>query len=348
MPSKPTQSGAVGPPEAGARTDARLGRLVRRLADHPMLVMSGTKLASELGTNRFDVWRLVQQLRELGVNISGHPATGYRLERVPDLLLPEILRPLLEATIFADNIHHFFRVASTNTAAMRAAGEGAPEGAVFVAEEQTAGRGRGAHHWHSSASDGVYCSAILRPQLAPADALLISLATGLAVWQAVYEMTGLQATLRWPNDVLLGEAKFGGILIEMHAEATRVQYLVVGIGLNVNHREFPAELRESATSLRRETGRDWSRVELTAALLKSLHREYRAFLADPAAVSEDILRRFEQCSSYVRGRAVHVEEDGGYDGVTAGLDSRGFLRVNTDSGVRTVLSGTVRAVKNGS
>lgn len=345
MPSKPTQPGEAGPPEAGMRTDARLGRLVRLLADHPMLVMSGTKLAGELGTNRSDVWRLVEQLRQLDVKISGHPATGYRLERVPDLLLPEILRPLLETTIFADNIHHFFRVASTNTAAMRAAGEGAPEGSVFLAEEQTAGRGRGTHHWHSAASEGIYCSAILRPQLAPVDALLISLATGLAVWQAVYEVTGLKAALRWPNDVLFGEAKFGGILIEMHAEATCVQYLVAGIGLNVNQREFPAELRETATSLRRESGRDWSRVELTAALLKSLHREYRALLADATAGRKDILRRFEQCSSYARGRAVHVEEDGGYEGVTAGLDERGFLRVNTASGVRTVLSGAVRAVK---
>ena len=341
------------------RTDARLGRLLRLLADHPMLVMSGTKLASELGTSRSEVWRMVEQLRELNVEISGHMATGYRLERVPDLMLPEILRPLLERTIFADNIHHFFRVASTNTAAMRAAGEGAPEGSAFLAEEQTAGRGRGTHQWHSAASEGIYCSVILRPQLAPVDVLLISLATGLAVWQAVYEVTGLKATLRWPNDVLLppqqskdriaggpgiGEAKFCGILIEMHAEATRVHHLVVGVGLNVNHREFPAELREIATSLRRESGRDWSRVELTAALLKSLHREYRALLADPAAGREDILRRFEQCSSYARDRAVHVEEDGGYDGVTAGLDDRGFLRVNTASGVRTVLSGAVRAV----
>jgi len=137
----------AGANEASGRTDARLDRLVRLLEDHPMLVMSGTKLAEELGTNRSEVWRLAQQLRELGVEISGHPSTGYRLEKVPDLLLPEILNPLLEATIFADNIHHFFRAGSTNTLAMHAASQGEPEGAVFVAEEQTAGRGRGGHRW---------------------------------------------------------------------------------------------------------------------------------------------------------------------------------------------------------
>jgi len=332
----------AGAGESSARTDARLGRLVRRLEDHPMLVMSGTKLAEELGTSRSEVWRLVEQLREFGVEISGHPSTGYRLEKVPDLLLPEILNPLLEATIFADNVHHFFRVGSTNTLAMSAASQGEPEGAVFVAEEQTAGRGRGGHRWESDSSKGIYCSAVLRPHLAPADVLLISLAAGLAVWEAVHEVTGIEADLRWPNDVLCSDAKVCGILIEMHAEATRVQHIVAGMGLNVNQREFPPELLPIATSLRLESGRDWSRVELAAALLKSLDREYRAFVADLGVARRDVLRRFELHSSYVRGRAVQVDEDGGYHGTTVGLDARGFLQVQTEAGIKTVLSGGVR------
>jgi BirA family biotin operon repressor/biotin-[acetyl-CoA-carboxylase] ligase len=332
----------AGASEPAAGTDARLGLLVRLLGNHPMLVMSGTKLAEELGTSRSDVWRLVQQLRELGVEISGHPSTGYRLEKVPDLLLPEILNPLLEATIFADNVHHYFRVGSTNTLAMRAASQGEPEGAVFVAEEQTAGRGRGAHRWESNPSEGIYCSAVLRPFLAPMDVLLISLATGLAVWEAIHEVTGLEADLRWPNDVLFGNAKVCGILIEMHAEATRVHHIVAGMGLNVNQREFPAELRPVATSLRLESGRDWSRVDLAAALLKSLDCEYRAFIADLEVARREVLRRFELHSSYVRGRAVEVDEDGGYHGITVGLDVRGFLQVQTDAGIKTVLSGGVR------
>ena len=338
-----TQPGdRAGAGESSARTDARLGRLVRRLEDHPMLVMSGTKLAEELGTSRSEVWRLVEQLREFGVEISGHPSTGYRLEKVPDLLLPEILNPLLEATIFADNVHHFFRVGSTNTLAMSAASQGEPEGAVFVAEEQTAGRGRGGHRWESDSSKGIYCSAVLRPHLAPADVLLISLAAGLAVWEAVHEVTGIEADLRWPNDVLCSDAKVCGILIEMHAEATRVQHIVAGMGLNVNQREFPPELLPIATSLRLESGRDWSRVELAAALLKSLDREYRAFVADLGVARRDVLRRFELHSSYVRGRAVQVDEDGGYHGTTVGLDARGFLQVQTEAGIKTVLSGGVR------
>jgi len=328
--------------EPAARTDARLGRLLRRLQDHPVLVMSGTKLAAELGTGRSEVWRLVQQLRELGVEISGHPSTGYRLEKVPDLLLPEILNPRLDSTIFANHLHHFFRAGSTNTLAMHAASRGEPEGTVFLAEEQTAGRGRGAHRWESNPSEGIYCSALLRPHLAPADVLLFSLAAGLAVWEAVRQVTALETDLRWPNDVLCGERKLCGILIEMHAEATRVHHLIAGIGLNVNQREFPPELRPVATSLRLESGLDWSRVELAAALLKSLDREYRAFVADKEVSRCGILQRFEQHSSYVRGRTVQVDEDGGYQGTTAGLDAHGFLQVQTAAGIKTVLSGGVR------
>jgi len=329
--------------DPSARTDARLGHIVRLLADNSMLVVSGTKIAEELGTNRSEVWRLIQLLRELGVEIAGHSATGYRLEAVPDLLLPDILEPLLRGTLFAGRLHHFFRTGSTNTVAMQAAALGEPEGAVFLAEEQTAGRGRGGHSWESQASVGVYSSTILRPLLAPADALLLSLVAGLAVCSAIESVTTIRPDLRWPNDVMLGDRKFCGILTELNAEVTRVRYAVVGIGINVNQSTFPPELEPRATSLRLETGRDWSRVEVAAALLKSLDREYRALLEG----RESIHKRFEERSSYARRREVHVEEDGGYDGITEGLDERGFLLVRTPQGLRTVLSGGVRARRNG-
>jgi BirA family biotin operon repressor/biotin-[acetyl-CoA-carboxylase] ligase len=127
----------------------------------------------------------------------------------------------------------------------------------------------------------------------------------------------------------------------MNAEATRVRHVVVGIGINVNQQKFPEDLREIATSLRLASGKEWSRVELAAALLKSLDREYRDLLQKPNA-RESILRRFAEHSSYVRGRNVHIEENGGFEGVTEGLDARGFLKVRTAHGVRTVVSGTVR------
>jgi BirA family biotin operon repressor/biotin-[acetyl-CoA-carboxylase] ligase len=140
--------------------------------------------------------------------------------------------------------------------------------------------------------------------------------------------------------VLIGRKKVCGILTEMNAEATRVRYIVAGIGINVNQVRFPVELEEIATSLRMATGTEWSRVELCAALLKALDREYRG-LVEGADAHRSILRRFEERSSMARGKRVHVDENGGYEGVTEGLDSRGFMQVRTDAGLRVVMSATM-------
>jgi BirA family biotin operon repressor/biotin-[acetyl-CoA-carboxylase] ligase len=310
--------------------------------NYPTVVISGTKLAQEIGSTRSEVWRLVQQLRTLGVEIAGHPSSGYQLTAVPDLLLPELLQPLVRGTIFAEHIHHYYRAGSTNTLAMQAASAGAPEGSVFLAEQQTAGRGRGNNQWHSAESAGIYCSVILRPQLPPADVLVLSLGAGLAVVSAVQEIDAqLSPDLKWPNDVLIDGKKFCGILTEMNAEATRVRHIVVGVGINVNHTQFPEEISGRATSLRIATGKNWSRVDLCAALLRSLDREYASLVNDPDAHAQ-ILQRFEECSSMMHGRHVRVEENGGFEGVTDGLDPRGFLKVRTPDGLRIVYSGTVR------
>lgn len=304
-------------------------------------MVSGTKIADEIGTTRSEVWRLVQQLREYGVAIEGHPATGYSLNAVPDLLLPEVLAPLAQGTIFARQIHHYYKVDSTNTAAMGAAGDGSPEGSVFVAEQQTGGRGRGANTWHSPQSVGIYCSVVLRPKLPPSEALVMTLAAGLAVNAAMRQVNAqVHPDLKWPNDVLIDGKKVCGILTEMNAEATRVRHVVVGVGINVNHTSFPEELSAIATSLRMATGSEWSRVELCGALLKSLDQEYRNLLINPNA-RESILERFQQHSSSVRGREVVVEE-AGIAGTTEGLDPRGFLQVRTKNGLQTVLSGMVQ------
>ena len=309
--------------------------------EHATVVVSGTKIAQEISSSRSEVWRLIQQLRSLGVDVAGHPATGYQLRSVPDLLLPEILRPFVRGTIFSKNLHHFYKIGSTNTAAMAAAAEGAPEGSVFLAEEQTAGRGRGSNSWQSPCSTGIYCSVILRPTLPPSDVLILSLAAGLAVHSAIQRVDSrVNPDLKWPNDVLISGKKVCGILTEMNAEATRVRYIVVGIGINVNQASFPKDL--PATSLRLTTGSEWSRVELAGALLKSLDYEYRQLL-DNSGARESILSRFAQQSSWVFGKKVRIEENGSaFDGETEGLDSRGFLRVRTSSGSQIVLSGTVR------
>ena len=256
----------------------------------------------------------------------------------------------LDGTIFAGKLRYFPVIDSTNLLAMREAAEGAPHGTVTLADEQTAGRGRGAHAWHSEPNAGLYLSILVRPQsiLSPADALWLSLATGLAAQRAVEESTSLVADIRWPNDLLLNGKKFCGILTEMNAEPTRVRYAVIGIGINVNHAAFPPELRDLATSLRSISGQHWDRASILEALMRSIEKEITPLLAQggvPAA-SQSILERIKTKSTWIHGKTVEVDEAEGYTGVTAGLDARGFLQVQTAQGMRTVLSGGVRERRN--
>ena len=339
-------------------TQARLGRALLALREAAG-GLSSRQWAAAAGVAEDDVCRLAAELRALGVEVEG-AAAGWRLAGEADVALPEVLAPKIAGTIFAGAVRHFSTIGSTNAAAMRAGAEAEAamqnagqdvvqggnrerrRGAVWLAEEQTAGKGRAGHAWKSNPRDGIYCSVLLRPRLAPMDVILWSLAAGLAVVEAVHEVTGLWGDLRWPNDAMMGGRKFCGILTELNAEVTRVRYVVVGVGMNVNNQGFPPELEAIATSLAMEAGRRFPRVELVAALLRALDREQAALEADVGAARERILRRFEQHSSYCCGCAVEVEEDGGYLGVTRGLDERGFLRIETAQGMRTVLSGGVR------
>lgn len=247
-------------------------------------------------------------------------------------------------TIFATgDIRRFPVLDSTNRAAMEAAAQGAPEGTLIVADEQTAGRGRGDHRWHSPAGEGLYLSILLRPPLAANDALWLSLIAGLAVHAAVRALTTIACDLRWPNDIMLREKKLGGILTELATEKDQVAHAVVGIGLNVNQSRFPDELTALATSLRIETDRAWPREELLTALLESFDAEYRGWLSGRRTRAA-IVRDFESVSTYARNVRVEVDDHGAaqFTGTTEGLDERGFLRVRTRDGVRTVFSGGVR------
>ena len=248
----------------------------------------------------------------------------------------------ITATRFAGQVQHFASIGSTSTLALAAAHAGIQSG-VWTADEQTAGRGRGGHTWHSAAGDGLYVSVLVRPKVALVNALPLSLASGLAAQAATVEITGLRPDIRWPNDLLLNTQKCGGILVEtaIAADAATLRYAVIGIGINVNHASFPPELAELATSLRCETGQSWPREPLLAALLRALDREFARLENN----TPGLLERFAQASTWVRGKRVHVGEQDGYTGVTSGLNPDGFLLVEADDGVcHTVLSGGVRAI----
>ncbi len=267
----------------------------------------------------------------------------------------EALEKTLTGSSFVGRVTHLRSVGSTNQVALEAAQAGARAG-VWIADEQTAGRGRGGHAWHSAAGEGLYLSVLTTPRVPLAQAYKIPLAVGLAAQAAVLAVTGLACDIRWPNDLMFGEKKFGGILVESVSEpftgesasladthSPRLRYAVVGIGINVNHAVFPAELRASATSLALEAGRLFAREALVAALLRDLDLELEG-LGSEADGRQEIVRRFAAASTWAVGKRVRVEEGGGYTGCTAGLDADGFLLVDSDDGVcRTVYSGGVRS-----
>jgi BirA family biotin operon repressor/biotin-[acetyl-CoA-carboxylase] ligase len=266
--------------------------------------------------------------------------TDHRLEQIPDVLTPRLVRQHLHRGPFRRRIYHFYKTDSTNSVAMCLGKRGAPHGTLVFAEEQTAGRGRAGHTWHSEKTNGIYMSAVLRPAISPPQAPIVTLVAGLAVRDAIHEQTGVVPDLRWPNDLLFGRRKFCGILTEMDAGQDHVHFLVTGIGINVNHESVPSELSEIATSLRIETGRIHSRVEIVARLLRHLDSYYNRFLSDGA---QAIIARFEEVSTFAHGKRVRVAAaTETYSGTTAGLEPGGLLRVRRDDG-RTlpVLSGVL-------
>jgi len=246
----------------------------------------------------------------------------------------------LSGTLFARHFHYSESTGSTNNDALHAARAGAPHGSVYVANEQTAGRGRGDHAWHSTAGEGLYASVLLRPAIPMSRLPLLPLAAGLAAADAIHAITGLAVDLRWPNDLLIGPRKTGGILVESHIEAGSVAFAVVGIGINVHQRAFAAHLATPATSLDLEAGARIGRQAILIALLKSLEREMQALCDRDAAPA--IPRRVESSSTWVRDRKVEVHGPQACIGTTDGLDENGFLRVLTCDAVVTVQTGGLR------
>jgi BirA family biotin operon repressor/biotin-[acetyl-CoA-carboxylase] ligase len=325
-------------------TDRRLAALLTLLAENGTIVISGARMAREIGVSRAQVWQWVERLRELGVRVKGQPGNGYFLEKVPDIVTPDLVRKRLRGSLFGKRVHHFFKTDSTNRVAMELGHAGEPEGAVILAEEQTAGRGRAGRVWQSERGAGLYVTLLLRPRLAPVQAPLLTMLAGISVHSAIQAQGGLAAELKWPNDILLNGRKIGGILTEMHAEPSQVRFVIVGIGVNVNQEKFSGELGATATSLRKETGRLQSRLELLVKLLKQFESDYNCFLREGPGY---VVKRFELASDFANGKRVSVSTGTEtYLATTAGLSTDGLLIVKRENGtMTTVLAGDVTEVR---
>src|SRR5216117_1692498 len=221
--------------------DRKLDELLYALMQHMMITISGEKLARDLNVSHSTLARWIEKLREAGVEIRGELFTGYRLARLPDVLLPQLIRPRLRTTMIGRVLYHFYSVDSTNAFATRlfAHGHKIPEGAVIIAESQTAGRGRLGRTWHSEREAGIYFSMVLFPKVPPSLAPLFTLGTAVAMHNAVERYAGLDIDIKWPNDLLIGRKKICGILSEIQAEVDLVKTLTIGVGVNANHENLP-------------------------------------------------------------------------------------------------------------
>jgi BirA family biotin operon repressor/biotin-[acetyl-CoA-carboxylase] ligase len=305
--------------------------------------VSGEAISDKLGLTRAAVWKHVEALRSHGYRIDAIPARGYRLAEIPDRLTSLELRPLLNTHDLGQVIHSYGEVPSTNDLAKELAEEGAGHGEVVIAEAQTAGRGRRGRVWSSPPGRNLYFSVVLRPDLPPMRAAELTLVASLAVCDALRQ-SGVAAGIKWPNDLLAGGRKIAGILTELAAEPERVQWVVLGVGVNVNARrdDFPEELRDEATSVMIERGQAAPRALFAAACLTALETWLDTHAENGFAPIREAWRQ----RSITLGRSVIVRADGReLIGTATDIDQHGALLVATASGEERVIAGDVQLLR---
>lgn len=284
--------------------------------------LSGQYLAELIGCSRTAVWKHIEELRKEGFELEAVRRKGYRIVKVPEKITAnEVLLGLMTKRL-GQNIHYEESVDSTQKIALQLSLDGAPEGTVVIAEEQTRGRGRMARAWFSPKYTGVWMSVILRPNLLPQKAPQLTLVTAVAVVQAIEELTSIKPAIKWPNDILINGKKITGILTEMQAESDRINSVIIGIGINANQEleAYPEELRTIATSLRIETGNRINRAELIRLVLSKLEQLYDMYLQEgfqpikllwesyAVSIGKMITARMVQGDLY--GKALGITDDG--------------------------------------
>lgn len=305
--------------------------------------VSGAEISQKLDISRGAVWKHIQALRREGFVITGSTRRGYRILSVPDLLLPSVILPVLTSD-FGRPYYFYQTVSSTNDVVRELAYAGAPQGAVVAAEEQTGGRGRRGRSWYSPRG-GLWFSLLLRPQVSPAQSQTLPLFVSLMVVKGIEKLLGITLDLKWPNDILLGGRKTGGVLVELGAEAEQVHYAVAGIGINVNVTSFPPELEKEATSLGIYAGRRVDRARLLAGILSSIETGYPCWCREGFAPFREA---YKGRLSFL-GRQITVRTAGGevLTGIAADVDTDGRLLLSSPAGKQRWLHGGEVKVREG-
>ncbi|HAJ57052.1 MAG TPA: biotin--[acetyl-CoA-carboxylase] ligase [Candidatus Omnitrophica bacterium] len=307
--------------------------------------VSGDHISHRLGISRQALWKHIQELKDDGYDIIAVPHLGYRLISSPDRLYPFEIRSHLDTRFVGRQIHYFDIVSSTMNMAMELAMSGAPEGAIVVAETQTKGRGRLGRSWVSPKYKGIYVSLILRPNIPPSAAPLLTLLAGVSVCEAIKDFTGLDAQIKWPNDIFIHNKKAGGILTELNAEMDATRFVSMGIGLNVNHDKKIESLH--ATSLKEQKREDVSRVGLLQELLSRIETNYLLFCQPGRQAgwqkgTSVIIEKWRNYSLTLGKRVRIAYQKTHLEGEAVDIDADGGLLIRTDTGtVEKVMSGDI-------
>lgn len=316
-------------------------KILNYLKKHEEGYVSGEELSRELGISRAAVWKHIENLREEGYDIEAFPHLGYKLISIPDRLTEVELKWQLKTDIIARKIYSYKETASTNDTAYNLAGHGEKEGSVVIAESQTAGRGRMGRKWVSPKSKGAYFSIILRPDILPKEVSSITLFSALSVAKTIREMTNLAAFIKWPNDVLINNQKICGILTEMNAETDKINFVIIGIGININtKKEF---LPKGATSIMEEYGAEMSRVDVVRGIFKNLDKYYGLFNSGHIV---EIIKEYKEFSNFLGTRIQVAYHDAKIEGYAIDVDRDGALILRMDSGLNErVLAGDVTMLR---
>lgn len=302
--------------------------------------ISGQELCERFGVSRTAVWKVMGQLKEEGYEIEAVRNKGYILKGTSDVLSKEELESSIHTEWAGKNILFFDKTDSTNIRARVAGESGAPHGTLAVAEIQDGGKGRRGRTWISPPGVGIWMSILLRPQINPISASMLTLVMALAVRKGILEATGIETQIKWPNDLVLNRKKICGILTEMGTELMEIQYVIPGTGINVNQTEFAEEIRATATSLYLETGKKYQRSQIIAQTMKALETYYAVFVK-----TEDMSALMAEYNEGLvnLGKEVCVlDPSGEFRGVCEGINEKGGLLVQLPDGTQTeVISGEV-------
>jgi BirA family biotin operon repressor/biotin-[acetyl-CoA-carboxylase] ligase len=306
--------------------------LLKHLKESAGVWVSGERLATALSISRTAIWKHIKTLQEEGYGITSSTGRGYLLQEMPDRLLPAEIMDGLQTRVFGRRgINYYSETDSTNIRARALAHKGAPEGTIVVAETQTQGRGRRGRTWFSPPGSGIYMSIVLRPRVQPHEAPLLTLVAAVSMTETLFEMVDLPFKIKWPNDILIEGKKISGILTEMSLEMERVDYVIVGVGLNVNTEPdaMEDEIREIASSLRILTGKVFSRIQILQVFLKRLEHYYDLF---QDRQFETIRNRWKELSGVIGRQVKIINPDGVCEGEAVDIDSDGFLVLRSPTG----------------